>query len=91
MKKKKVIVKPLQKKVARSQTQALSQLLGSMAQLVASQAKRHKALLEFGKEREKSFIQFRQEEAERNRQHELQIVIHFSASYSKSTIWTIKS
>lgn len=51
-----------------------------MAQLVESQAKRHTALLEFEKEREESFMQFRREEAERKQHHELQMVIRFRAS-----------
>ena len=48
----KKIVKPHQKrKVIRSQTQALSHLAGGMTQ-IESQAKRHKALPEFERERD---------------------------------------
>ena len=53
IRKKAIVVKPHKKrKVARSQTQALSQLAGGMTRLIESQAKRHKEQMEFEKERD---------------------------------------
>ena len=52
-KKNAVVVKPhKERKVVRSQTQALSQLTGGMTKLIESQAKRHKEQMEFERERE---------------------------------------
>ena len=56
-KKNAVVVKPhKERKVVRSQTQALSQLTGGMTKLIESQAKRHKEQMEFERERERSSI-----------------------------------
>ena len=63
-------MKPHQKRKAiRSQTQALSHLAEGMTQMIESQAKRPKALLQF--ERDRNFMEFKRVEAEKNRQHEL--------------------
>ena len=59
-KKNAVVVKPHKKiKVERSQTQALSQLAGGMTKLIESQAKRHKEQMEFDKERDQEFLEFK--------------------------------
>ena len=58
-KKKVIVVKPNKKrKVARSQTQALSQLAGAMTKFIVSQAKRRKEQMEFEKERDRAFLEF---------------------------------
>ena len=63
---KKIVAKPHQKRKAiRSQTQALSHLAGGMTQMIESQAKRHKALLEFERERDRNFMEFKRVEAEK--------------------------
>ena len=54
-----------------------------MTQIAESQAKRHKSYFDFERERDKSFIEFKKMEAEKNRQHKLQIV-HISASATMS-------
>ena len=51
-----------------------------MTQMIESQAKRHKALLEFERERDRNFMEFKQVEAEKNRQHELQIAQIFASA-----------
>ena len=50
----------------RSQIQALSQLVGGMTKLIESEAKRHKEQIEFEKERDRAFLEFNKEEAEKN-------------------------
>ena len=50
----------------RSQTQGLSQLAGGKTKLIESQAKRHKEQMEFEKERDRAFSEFKKEEAEKN-------------------------
>ena len=78
---KRLIVKPHQKrKVVRSQTQALSHLAGGMTQLIQSHAKRHKSQMDFERERDRAFMEFKREEAERNRQHELEMAKIFSSA-----------
>ena len=64
---KKLVVKPHQKRiVVHPQTQALSQLAGSLNQLVESHAKRYKEQMNFEKERDKAFLEFKKQEAEKN-------------------------
>ena len=90
---KQIVVKPHQKRKAiRSQTQALSHLAGGMTQMIESQAKRHKALLEFERARDRNFMEFKQVEAEKNRQHELQIaqnvrISNAQSRFSKGTLF----
>ena len=67
-----------------SQTQALSQLAGGMTKLADSQAERHKEKMEFEKERDRAFLEFKKEEAERNRRHELKIAKIFASSVNSS-------
>ena len=90
---KQIVVKPHQKRKAiRSQTQALSHLAGGMTQMIESQAKRHKALPELERERDRNFMEFKQVEAEKNRQHELQIaqnvrISNAQSRFSKGTLF----
>ena len=44
----------------------MSHLAGGMTQIIESQAKRHKALLEFERERDRNYIEFKRVEAEKN-------------------------
>ena len=81
--KKRLIVKPHQKrKVVRSKTQALSHLSGGMTQLIESNAKRHKAQIDFERERYKTFMEFKRDEAERNRRHELEMAKVFASAFT---------
>ena len=65
--KSKILVKPHQKRrVIRSQTQALTHLSGGMNQMIESQSKRHKETIEFERERDKHFLEFKWSEAEKN-------------------------
>ena len=66
------------------QTQALSQLAGCMTKLIESQAKRHKEQMEFEKERDRAFLEFKKEEAEKNRRHDLEIAKIFASSMNNS-------
>ena len=84
-KKKAIVVKPHKKrKVVRSQTQALSQLAGGMTKLTELQAKRHEEQMEFKKERDRVFLEFKKEEAEKNQRHELEIAKIFASSMNNS-------
>ena len=67
-----------------SQIQALSELAGSMTKLIKSQPKRHKEQMEFEKERDRAFLEFRKKEAEKNRRHELEIAKIFESSMNNS-------
>ena len=59
-KKKAIVVKPHKKrKVLRSQPQALSQLAGGISKLIELQAKRYKEQMEFEKERDRAFLEFK--------------------------------
>ena len=49
----------------RSQTEALSQLAGSMTKLIESQVKRHKEQMEFEKERDQAFLEFKKKRSEK--------------------------
>ena len=58
--KKRLPVKPHQKrKVISSQTQALSQITRGMTQMPESQAKRDKSYIDFDREQDKFFIEFK--------------------------------
>ena len=46
-------------------TQALSHLAGGMTQMIESLAKRHKALLEFERARDRNFMEFKRAETEK--------------------------
>ena len=50
----------------RSQTQALSQLVGGMTKLIESQVKRHKEQIEFEKDRDRAFLEFNKREADKS-------------------------
>ena len=67
----------------RSQTQALSQLDRDVTKLIETQAKRHKEQMEFEKERDRAFLEFKKEKAE-NRRHELEIAKIFASSMNNS-------
>ena len=70
----KLVAKPHQKrKCVRSQTQALSQVASSIGVFTESQNKRQKLQMEEEKKRDELFLKFKMDEAERNRQHELQM------------------
>ena len=84
-KKKAIVIKPHKKmKVVRSQAQALSQLARGMTKLTESQAKRFKGQMEFEKERDRTFFEFKKEEVEKNRRHELEIAKIFASSMNNS-------
>ena len=84
-KKKAILVKPHKKrKVVRSQTQALSQLAGGMTKLIELQVKRHKEQMEFEKERDQAFLEFKKKEAKKNRRYELEIPKIFASSMNNS-------
>ena len=72
-----LVVKPHQKRgAARSQTQALGNLASGVNKMADIQSKRLKLQEESEKSRKKereSLLEFRREEAERNRQHELKL------------------
>ena len=73
-KKKAIVVKPHKKrKVVRSQTQTLNHLARGMTKLIELQVKIHKEQMEFEKERGRSFLEFKKEEAEKNPRHELEV------------------
>ena len=58
--KKRLLVKPNQKrKVISSQTPAFSQLTRGMTQMPESQAKRDKSYIDFDREQDKFFIEFK--------------------------------
>ena len=73
-KKKAIVVKPHKKrKVVRSQTQTLNHLARGMTKLIELQVKIYKEQMEFEKERGRSFLEFKKEEAEKNPRHELEV------------------
>ena len=55
-----------------------------MTKLIESQAKRHEEQMEFGKERDRIFLEFRKEEVEKNWRHELEITKIFASSMNNS-------
>ena len=55
-----------------------------MSKLIKSQAKRHREQMEFEKERDGSFSEFKKEEAEKNRRYELEIAKIFGSSMNNS-------
>ena len=70
----KLVAKPHEKrKCVRSQTQALSQVASSIGVFTESQNKRQKLQMEEEKKRDELFLKFKMDEAEKNRQHELQM------------------
>ena len=84
-KKKAIVIKSHKKrKVVRSEAQALSQLAGGMNILIESQAEQHKEQMEFEKERDRAFLEFKREEAEKNRRLELEIAKIFASSMNNS-------
>ena len=83
--KKTILVKPHKKrKVVRSQTPTLSEQAGGMTELIELQVKQHKEQMEFEKERDQAFLEFKKEEAEKNRRHELEIAKIFASSMNNS-------
>ena len=72
------------RKVVRSEAQALSQLAGGMNILIESQAELDKEQMEFEKERDRAFLEFKREEAEKNRRLELEIAKIFASSMNNS-------
>ena len=79
--KKAIVAKPHKKRnIVLLQTQALSQLARGMTKLIESQMKRHKEQMEFGKEIDRAFLEFKTEEAGKNRRHELEIAKTFASS-----------
>ena len=51
-----------------------------MTQMAESQAKKYKSCIDFERERDKSFTELKKMEAEKNRQHELQIAHIFASA-----------
>ena len=87
-KKKAIKVKPQKKrKVVQSQIQAISELAGSTTKLIKSQPKRHKEQMEFEKERDRAFLEFKNEEAEKKRRHKLEIAKIFASVMNNSQQW----
>ena len=84
---KELVVKSHNKrKVVGSQTQDLSQLAGSLKLLVESHAKRHKEQMNFEKERDKAFLEFKKQEAEKNHQHEIEIAKTFAGALGSTQL-----
>lgn len=54
-----------EKEILRSQTQVLSQLAGSLNQLVESHTKGQLEQMNYEKERDKAFLEFKKQEAEK--------------------------
>ena len=79
-----VITSHKKRKVVRSEAQALSQLAGGMNKLIESKAELHKEHMEFEKERDRAFLEFKREEAVKNRRHELEIAKIFASSMNNS-------
>lgn len=79
--KKKVVVAPHKKcKVIRSNKQALSEIAQSLKTYSESQNKRHQKSIEEEKKREERFLQFKREEAEKDRLHEMRMAQMFIAT-----------
>ena len=72
--KKKLVTAPHKKrKLARSQTQGMSQLASGMEKIAAAALKKQELLVERDLKREEMYLVFRREETEKNREHELRI------------------
>ena len=70
----KVVAAPhLKRKVVRSQQHALSNLANSVDKMASIQLKKHKERLDYDLKREEMYLQFKREEAEKNREHELKL------------------
>ena len=71
---KKVVAAPHKKrKAVRSQQQALSHLAASVEQMANSQMKKHRLSMEADLKRDAMFLEFKKEETEKDREHELRI------------------
>ena len=78
------MIKPFKKrKVVRSQTQALIQLARGTTKLTELQPNRYKEQMEFEKEKDRAFSEFKKEE-EKYRRHELEIAKTFASSMNNS-------
>ena len=55
-----------------------------MTKLIISQPKRHKEQMEFEKERDRAFLEFKKEEVEKIRRHNLEIAKIFASSTNNS-------
>ena len=70
----KVVAAPHKKrKTVRSQQQALSHVAQSIEQIASSQMKKHRMTIEADLKRDEMFLQYKREEAERNREHEIKL------------------
>ena len=70
----KVVAAPHKKrKTVRSQQQALSHGAQSIEQIASSQMKKHRMTIEADLKRDEMFLQYKREEAERNREHEIKL------------------
>ena len=76
---KKTVAAPHAKhKVMRSQKQALSELAQSVQQMANAQLKKHRESIENDLKRDKMLLDFKREEAEKNREHELKMAQIFA-------------
>ena len=72
--KRKMVVAPHKKaKQIRSNKQALSEIASGLKAMAESSTKQHQMAMEADERREQRYLEFRREEAEKNRQHELRI------------------
>lgn len=79
--KKKIVVAPHKKsKQIRSNKQALSEIAQSLKSFSDAQSKRHQKSLEEERKREERFLEFKRDEAEKDRQHELRVAQMFAAN-----------
>ena len=83
----KLVVAPHNKRTqVRSNRQALSEMAHSMKAFAEAQVKRHKLSLESEERRDKMQMQFRREESEKNRQHDLKMARIYAESFRGSNV-----
>ena len=72
-------------KVVRSQNQPLSHMEKGMQDLDSSQIKRAKLMIEADRKRDELFLKYKEEEAKRNRKHELRLAQIYATALANST------
>ena len=79
----KVVAAPHKKRKAiRSQQQALSHLANSVEQMASSQAKKHRLTIEADLKRDEMYLKHKEEENQRNREHELRLAEIYARAMS---------
>ena len=74
----------IKRKAVRSQNQALSNLAHGVEHIAASQMKRHRLTMEADLKRDEMFLKYKQEEAEKNREHEYRMAQLFANAIAMS-------